>query len=98
MNTIEINSSYIHNDRILESIYIDAVKKYMSKAEEQVCFNEVCKYVYTKLVQKKQSVYDHSIMVVKEVCQKIGEDFWSAIEYVAPQAKNYRDIYYLIYE
>lgn len=95
---MEINSAYIHQDRILESIYIDAVNKYMSKAAEQVCFNEVCQYVYRKLVQKKQSVYDHSIMIIKEVCQKIGEDFWAAIEYQAPQATNYRDIYFAIYE
>ena len=37
-------------------------------------------------------------MIVKEVCQKIGEDFWAAIEYEAPQANNYRDIYFAIYE
>lgn len=95
---MEINSAYIHQDSTLESIYVDAVNKYMGKAAEQVCFNDVCKYVYRKLVQKKQSVYDHSIMIVKEVCQKIGEDFWAAIEYEAPQATNYRDIYFAIYE
>jgi 4-alpha-glucanotransferase len=94
---MEINSAYIHQDSILESIYIDAVNKYMSKASEQVCFSEVCQYVYRKLVQKKQSVYDHSIMIVKEVCQKIGEDFTAGVQYNAPDAKNYRDIYFSIY-
>lgn len=95
---MEINSAYIHQDSILKSIYVDAVNKYMSKADKQVCFSEVCEYVYRKLVQKKQSVYEHSIMIVKEVCQKIGEDFWNAVEYNAPKAKNYRDIYFAIYE
>ena len=94
---MEINSTYIHQDSILESIYVDTVNKYMSKAANQVCFSEVCRYVYRKLVQKKQSVYDHSIMVVKEVCQKIGEDFTAGVEYNAPDAKNYRDIYFSIY-
>lgn len=97
-NTMTINSNYIHEDPILAKIYFDAVNKYMSKAAEQVCFNEVCEYVYRKLVQKKQSVYENSIMIVKEVYQKIGEDFWAAIEYIAPQATNYRDIYFAIYE
>lgn len=95
---MEINSAYIHKDKILKSIYADAVKKYMGKAAKQVCFSEVCEYVYRKLVQKKQSIYEHSIMIVKEVCQKIGEDFFAAIEYKAPQATNYRDIYFAIYE
>lgn len=93
-----INSTYIHQDIILESIYTDAVNKYMSKAEKQVCFSEVYQYVYKKLVQKKQSVYDHSIMIVKEFCQKIGDDFGAGVKYNAPQAKNYRDIYFSIYE
>lgn len=95
---MEINSSYIHQDNILKGIYVDAVNKYMSKASKQVCFNEVCQYVYRKLVQKKQSVYDHSLMIVKEVCQKIGEDFTAGVEFNYPSAKNYRDIYYAIYE
>ena len=93
-----LNSSYIHENKILESIYTDAVNMYIGKASEQICFNDVCQYVYKKLAQKRQSVYDHSIMIVKEVCQKIGEDFWAAIEYKAPQATNYRDIYFAIYE
>ena len=95
---MEINSTYIHEDSILKGIYVDAVNKYMSKAEYKVCFNEMCQYVFRKLVQKRQPVYEHSIMIVKEVCQKIGEDFWAAIEYEAPQANNYRDIYFAIYE
>ena len=95
---MEINSAYIHQDGILESIYIDAVNKFMSNAASQICFNDVCQYVYKKLIQKKQSVYDHSIMIVKEVCQKIGEDFNDGVEYNAPNAKNYRDIYFSIYK
>jgi len=94
---MEINSEYIHQDSILKSIYVDAVNKFMSKAANQVCFSEVCQYVYRKLVQKKQSVYEHSIMIVKEVCQKIGEDFAAGVEYNAPNANNYRDIYFSIY-
>lgn len=98
LNVMVIDSSYIHENSILKSIYLDAVNKYISKAAKQVCFNDVCKYVYKKLIHKKQSVYEHSIMIVKEVCQKIGEDFYNAIEYKAPQATNYRDVYYAIYE
>lgn len=94
---MEINSAYIYKDRILQSIYVDAVQKFMSIASEQICFSEICEYVYKKLIQKKQSVYDHSIMIVKEVCQKIDIDFWAAIEYFAPQATNYRDIYFSLY-
>ncbi len=95
---MEINSTYIHEDNILQRIYLNAVNKFMRKAENQICFYEVCQYVYKKLAQKKQSVYEHSIMIVKEVCQKIGEDFNAGIEYHAPNAKNYRDIYFSIYE
>jgi hypothetical protein len=95
---MDINSTYIHQDKILQSIYVDAVNKYMSKAKNQICFNDVCQYVYKKLVQKKQSVYDHSINIVKEVCQKIGEDFEAGVNYHSPNAKNYRDIYFSIYE
>lgn len=94
---MEINSSYIHNNLILQKIYFDAVKKYMPIAAEQICFNELSEYVYRKLIQKKQCTYEHSIMIVKEVCQKIGEDFWMAIEYKAPEATNYRDIYFSLY-
>lgn len=98
-NTIlNINSSYIHDDRVLSSIYSDAVTKFMCIAENQLCFSEICQYVYKKIIQKKQSTYEHSIMIVKEVCQRIGEDFWLSIEYYAPNAKNYRDIYFAIYE
>ena len=94
---MQIHSSYIHQDSILQGIYVDAVQKYMSKAANQVCFIEVCQYVHKKLIQKKQSAYCHSLMIVKEVCQKIGEDFYAGVEYEAPQAKNYRDVYYMIY-
>jgi len=94
----EINSEYIHQEKILASIYADAVKKFMPIAENQTCFNELCEYVYKKLRQRKQCVYEHSIMIVKEVCQRIDEDFWNAIEYNSPEAKNYRDIYFSIYQ
>lgn len=95
---LNINSSYIHDDRVLSSIYSDAVTKYMSIAENQLCFNDICQYVFKKLIKKKQSTYEHSIMIVKEISQSIGEDFWLSIEYYAPNAKNYRDIYFAIYE
>ena len=95
---MQINSNYIYENSILNSIYIDAVNKYMDKASTQICFIQICEYVYRKLAQKKQSIYDHSIMIVKEVCQKVGEDFDSAISHYAPNSTNYRDIYFQIYE
>lgn len=95
---IELNSGYIHDNKVLCSIYNDAVNKFLKNAEKEICFNEVCKYVFKKLIQRKQSVYDHSIMIVKEVCQKIGEDFWMGAGQYCPNAKNYRDIYISIYE
>lgn len=43
-------------------------------------------------------VYKHSIFLLKEIYQKIGEDFYASIEYAATSALCYRDIYYSIYE
>jgi hypothetical protein len=92
-----IQSEYIHNDRILSSIYTDAVKKYMAKAEHQLCFDVICQYVHRKLHHKKQDAYTNSLAIVKEVCQKVGENFDGCVEYYAPNAKCYRDIYFAIY-
>lgn len=95
---MQLNSAYIHEDNILKSIYIDAVNNFIKEASSNITFNDLCSYVFRKLIQKKQSPYDHSIMIVKEVCQKIGEDFFSAIEHLCPNAKTYRDIYFSIYK
>jgi hypothetical protein len=94
---ILIDSNYIHEDDILSRIYEDSVKKFMKRAEFEICFMDICDYVYRKLSQKKQSVYDHSIYIVKEVCQKIGEDFYASVEHYCENPKNYRDIYFSIY-
>ena len=95
---ISIDSSYIHEDCILSRIYEDCVKKFMQRASVEICFMDVCLYIYKKLRQRKQSAYEHSIFIVKEVCQKLGDDFYAAIEHYCPDAKCYRDIYYSIYE
>jgi hypothetical protein len=97
MNDITINSNYIYQDEILSRIYVDAVKKFMPIAERQMCFKDICDYIGRKLHQRKQCHYSHSLAVIKEVCQKVNEDFNQAVEYIAPNATCYRDIYYQIY-
>jgi hypothetical protein len=92
-----VESNYIHADRVLSSIYADAVGKFMSKAENQLCFDEICEYVHRKLQHRKQDGYTHSLAIVKEVCKKVGENFDGCVEYYAPNAKCYRDIYFAIY-
>jgi len=95
---INFDSDYIHKNEILRKIYEDAVNKFFDKAAEQIVFYELADYVARKLKQRRQFIYDHAIPIVKEVCQKIGEDFNGNIEHCAPGAQNYRDVYYLIYE
>ena len=94
---VQIDGTYIHDDKILSGIYFDAVKKFMKKAENEIVFNDLCNYVYKKLVQKKQDVYSHSLHIVKEVCQKIGEDFYNGVDFYAPNSKNYQDIYFELF-
>lgn len=95
---MQLDSNYIHFNPILRRIYLDAVNKYMERASDEICFSYVCEYVYKKLVQRKQCVYENSLPIVKEVCQAIGEDYYAGVEYNAPEATNYRDIYFAIYE
>jgi len=92
-----VESNYIHADKILSSIYTDAVNKYMRKAEHLLCFDEICQYVHRKLHHKKQDAYTNSLPLVKEVCMKVGENFEGCVEYYAPNAKCYRDIYFAIF-
>lgn len=94
---MNLDSSYIHEDKVLQKIYVDASNKFFAKAENEICFSDVCEYVYKKLSHKKQCVYSHSLMIVNEVCKRIGESFEDSISFYAPDAKSYRDIYYSIY-
>jgi hypothetical protein len=64
-----LDSLYIHDNLILQKIYFEAVKKFMKRSETEICFIDICNYVYKKLVQRKQDVYSHSLHIVKEVCQ-----------------------------
>ena len=69
----------------------------MADSENNIVFFEVCEYVARRLAQRKQCLYSHALCVVKEVCQRIGEDFEAGVEYYAPSAKCHRDVYFDIY-
>ena len=97
MKNLIFDSNYIHDDKVLEKIYSDAVKKFFCRAENEIIFYEVCDYVYRKLIQKKQDTYSHSLHIVKEVCQRVGEDFYAAIEHTAPNANVYKDVWHEIF-
>ena len=97
-NTIIIESNYIHQDAILSSIYVRAVVKFMKPANQRVVFVEVAEYIAQQLSWKKQCLYTHSLPLLKEVCQRIGEDFQAGCEFACANPKNYRDLYYAIIE
>ncbi len=95
---LALDSKYIHEDAILSGIYDRAVRKFLSRAEGSICFRDAADYIMRLLAQKKQDTYGHSLMILKEVCQAIGEDFYAGIEFFAPMAKSYQDAYFEIFE
>ena len=94
---MNLESGYIYDDKVLFRIYLEASERFFAKAENEICFSEVCEYVHKKLIQRKQCVYSHSLMIVNEVCKRIGESFEDSVSFYAPDAKSYRDLYYSIY-
>ena len=70
----------------------------MEKANDRVVFYELVSYIKQQLTWKKQSVYKHGLPLLKEVCERIAEDFNNAVEFAAPNAKSYRDVYTEIFE
>lgn len=84
------------NNAIITSIYDRAVNKFFAKAADSVVFIEVAEYIKKQLNWKKQCEYTYSLPLLKEVCDRIAEDFQNGCEHYAPNATNYRDLYYSI--
>lgn len=95
---IEINTEAINRDSILNGVYERAVNKFMPLAGNGVVFNDLVDYIKSQISWKKQCLYTHGLPLVLEVCRKVEEDFYAACEHLAPDAKNYRDLYYSIFE
>jgi len=97
METFINDTIYIHSDSILNGIYERATNKFMKDAGKRIVFFDLADYIKQQLVWKKQDVYYHGLPLLKEVCRKIGENFELSIEYSAPNAKCYRDVFFEIF-
>lgn len=84
------------HDPIITAIYNRAVGKFFAKAADSVVFIELALYIKKQLAWKKQCEYTHALPLLKEVCARIAEDFQNGCEHYAPNATNYRDLYYSI--
>lgn len=98
MTTFIEDSNYIHQDAVLEGIYKRSVKKFFDEAGDRIVFNDLVDYIKSQLQWKKQDVYTHGLPLLKEVCNKISEDFDAGCEFACPNAKTYRDVYFNVFE
>ena len=92
------DSNYIHQDNVLKLIYERAVAKFFDEAGERVVFNDLADYIKRQLIWKKQDIYTHGLPLLKEVCNKISENFDNGCEFACPDARNYRDVYFNVFE
>ncbi len=92
------NTNYIHSDPILEGIYNRSVKKFFDLANNQIVFKDLADYIKNQIKWKKQDLYLHGLPLLKEVCDKISEDFDNGCEFYEPNAINYRDIYFAVFD
>lgn len=90
-------TSYIHSDPILAAIYVRAVNKFMASAGKSIVFFDLAEYIEKQLVWRKQSVYKHGFPILREVCDRIGEDFNAGCEFAAPNANCFRDVYFEVF-
>lgn len=95
---ITFESNYIHEDPVLKDIYDRAVGKFMKKAGESIVFFELADYIGKQISWKKQSIYYHGLPILREVCQRIAEDFQAGCDYVCPDPTCYRDLYFAVFE
>lgn len=94
---LAIETSYIFKDDVLNAIYERATKKFFPLAENQVVFFDLVKYIKQQLHWKKQCEYTHGLPILKAVCSRISEDFYTGCEYQCSNAKCYRDYYFSIF-
>lgn len=91
------DTSYIHCDEVLSGIYKRAYNRFMEAASESVVFSELADYIKAQVYWKKQSLFEHGLPLLYEVCSRIAEDFNNGCEFAAPDAECYRDVYFEVF-
>lgn len=91
------DTNYIHSDNVLHGIYERACNKFFAVAGESVVFPDLADYIKSQIYWKKQSLFEHGLALLKEVCMRIAEDFDNGCENAAPDATCYRDVYFEVF-
>ena len=75
LNTICEIENEIYTNEIINNIVNDGIKKFDPIVNERICLYEIPEWVSKKLKQRKQDSYKWFLAVVKDIADRIGEDF-----------------------
>ena len=94
---MNIYTEKIHSNDTIAKIYERTVEKFFDRENDEIVTDEIVLYVQKQLRWKKQDLYEWGLPLVKAVCDRIGESFENYAVFVAPEAENYRDLYFEIF-